>query len=118
MAEISIDGGRLIVEIEGLSRVWALKKRLSIPLTHVRGATADPGIVREPKGFRAPGTHFPGLIVAGTFHIGGERVFWDVRDASKAVVVELTDERYARLIVQVSDPRAAVALIERAKLPS
>ncbi|MEV0535554.1 hypothetical protein [Kitasatospora sp. NPDC050463] len=114
MANVSIDGDNLIVEIEGLDKLWALKSRLVIPLANVRGATADPGISREAKGLRAPGTHFPGVITAGTFHIDGERVFWDVHDATKAVVIELADERYARLVVEVSDPRATVALIERA----
>ena len=69
---------------------------------------------REHKGLRAPGTYLPGVITAGTFHIHGERVFWDVHDANKAVVIELADEQYARLIIQVDDPRATVALIESA----
>lgn len=114
MAQVDIDGDLLVVEIEGLDRLWALKSRLEIPLVNVRGATADPGVIKEPKGIRAPGAHVPGVITAGTFHIDGERVFWDVRDAARAVVIELRDERYARLIVQVADPRATVALIERA----
>ncbi|MET8573101.1 hypothetical protein [Streptomyces sp. NPDC004783] len=114
MAHISIDDGNLIVEIEGLDKLWALKSRLTIPLAHVRGATADPGVVKEPKGLRSPGTHLPGVVTAGTFHIDGERVFWDVHDPAKAVVIQLADERYARLVIQVADPRATVALIEDA----
>ncbi|MGW0996398.1 hypothetical protein [Streptomyces sp. NPDC002520] len=114
MAHISIDDGNLIVEIEGLDKLWALKSRLTIPLAHVRGATADPGIVKEPKGLRSPGTHVPGVVTAGTFHVDGERVFWDLRDPAKAVVIQLADERYARLVIQVSDPRATVALVEDA----
>ena len=114
MARVTIDGPTLVVEIEGLDKLWALKSRLEIPLAHVRGATADPGVVHEHKGLRAPGTYLPGVITAGTFHVRGERVFWDVHDANKAVVIELADERYARLIVEVDDPRATVALIEAA----
>ncbi|SCF18610.1 hypothetical protein GA0074695_4128 [Micromonospora viridifaciens] len=113
MAHVRIDEDTLIVEIEGLDKLWALKSRLEIPLLNVRGATADPGVIKEPKGIRAPGAHLPGVITAGTFHIDGERIFWDVRDPAKAVVIELRDERYARLIVQVTDPRATVALVER-----
>ncbi|MER5766292.1 hypothetical protein [Streptomyces sp. NPDC001985] len=117
MAQVRIDSGRLIVEMEGLGRLWALRSRLAIPLDHVRGATVDPGMAREPKGIRAPGTQFPRFITAGTFYSKGERVFWDVRDASRVVVVELTDERYARLVLQVRDPRATVASIEHALQP-
>ncbi|MFE7811784.1 hypothetical protein ACFU5P_07355 [Streptomyces sp. NPDC057433] len=114
MALVRIDGDNLVVVIEGLGKLWALKGSLAIPLANVRGATADPGIATEPKGIRAPGSHLPGVITAGTFHQDGEKVFWDVRDPSKAVVVELADERYARLVLQVDDPRATVALIENA----
>ncbi|MEV7555759.1 hypothetical protein AB0N89_39590 [Amycolatopsis sp. NPDC089917] len=114
MALVTIDGGDLVVTIEGLDKLWALKSSLTIPLANVRGATADPGITAGPKGIRAPGTHLPGVITAGTFHLDGEKVFWDVKDASKAVVLELADERYTRLVLQVDDPRATVALVEDA----
>ncbi|MGK5685148.1 hypothetical protein [Actinoplanes sp. URMC 104] len=113
MADVRIDGDTLVVEISGLDRLWALKSSLSIPLSNVRGATVDPGIVNERKGLRAPGTHVPGVITAGTFHLDGERVFWDVKDPARAVVIELRDERYARLVVQVDDPRATVELVEK-----
>lgn len=114
MAQVSIDGDNLVVEIEGMDKLWALKSRLVVPLGNVRGATADPGAVKEPKGLRAPGTHVPGVVVAGTFYEDGERVFWDVHDPADAVVIELADQRYARLIIGVADPRATVALIESA----
>ncbi|MFG2955049.1 hypothetical protein ACGF5O_15120 [Streptomyces sp. NPDC048291] len=114
MALIRIDADDLVVVIEGLDKLWSFKGSLTIPLANVRGATADPGIAADPKGIRAPGSHVPGVITAGTFHQDGEKVFWDVRDPSKAVVVELADETYARLVLQVDDPRATVALVENA----
>jgi hypothetical protein len=114
MARVSIAGEDLIVDVEGLDKLWALKSRLTVPLANVRGATADPGIVHDPKGIRAPGTHVPGVIVAGSFYTEGERVFWDVRDSDKAVVIELGDEKYARLVVQVDDPKGTVDMIEKA----
>ncbi|MFF3666284.1 hypothetical protein [Microtetraspora malaysiensis] len=114
MARVQVDGDALVVVIEGLDKLWALKSRLTIPLPNVRGVTHDPGMIREAKGIRSPGTHLPGVITAGSFHLDDEWVFWDVQNPAKAVVIELTDERYARLVVQVDDPRATVALIEGA----
>ena len=73
MANVHIDGDNLIVEIEWSDKLWALKSRLIIPLANVVGATADPGVITEPKGIRAPGAPLPGVITAGTFHIHGER---------------------------------------------
>ncbi|MFI8090310.1 hypothetical protein ACIF9R_18630 [Streptomyces sp. NPDC086080] len=115
MALISVDRerGLLTVEFQGLDKLWTLKSRLEIPLAHVRGATHDPGMARGPKGFRVAGTQFPGLITAGRFRRHGERLFWDVKNPDKAVVVELADgETYDRLVIEVDDPRATVALIE------
>jgi hypothetical protein len=114
MAHVSIDGDDLIVDVEGLDKLWALKSRLTVPLANVRGATADPGIVREPKGIRSPGTHVPGVIVAGSFYTEGERVFWDVRNRDQAIVIELGDETYARLVIEVDDPQRTVDMIEKA----
>jgi hypothetical protein len=56
----------------------------------------------------------PGVIVAGTFHSQGDRVFWDVHDPAKAVVIHLADERYARLVIGLEDPAATVTAIRRA----
>lgn len=114
MAKISIDGSDLTIAVEGLDRLWTFKSRLTIPMAHVRGATADPTIAGDPKGWRGPGTHLPGVVVAGTFHQDGQRVFWDIHDKGKAVVIELADDTYQRLVIQVEDPRATVELIELA----
>ncbi|WP_102144781.1 hypothetical protein [Mycobacterium hubeiense] len=115
MAEVTVDGDRLVVRIQGLNKLWALKSRMRIPLSHVRGATADPGIAKERKGIRAPGIHLPRVITAGSYYRDGERVFWDVRDPAKVVVIELVDEPYARLVLQVDDAEKVATQIERAK---
>jgi hypothetical protein len=114
VARVSIAGDDLIVDVEGLDKLWALRSRLTVPLVHVRGATVDPGIVREPKGIRSPGTHVPGVIVAGSFYTEGERVFWEVRNGDKAIVIELGDQEYARLVIEVDDPQGTVNMIEKA----
>ncbi|MFI1733534.1 hypothetical protein ACH40E_30825 [Streptomyces acidicola] len=116
MAVITVDRERalLTAEFQGLDKLWTLKSRLEIPLAHVRGATHDPGIAREPRGIRVAGTHMPGVITAGRFRRGGERLFWDVKNPAKAVVIELAGAAtYDRLVIEVDDPRATVALIEQ-----
>jgi len=61
-----------------------------------------------------PGTNLPGVITAGTFYQDGRRVFWDVHDPEKTVAIDLHDERYSQLIVEVADPDAAIKLIQSA----
>ena len=111
---ISVDGGVLRVEVRGLDKLWSFASQLDIPLEHVRGAAIDPAIARGPKGWRGPGSHLPGIITAGTFHQDGGRIFWDVHDPDKAVVIALEHDSFERLVVEVDDPLATVALIQRA----
>ena len=115
MAEVELTESALIVHVQGMDRIWALKSRLEITLAHVVGAEIDPEVAQGwRKGLRAPGTHVPGVITAGTFYQEGERVFWDVHHPEKTVVIHLKDERYARLVIEVNDPPATAAVIQRA----
>lgn len=114
MTRIDITEHQLVVTMHGMDRFWSLRRRIAVPLAHVRGATADPGIVREGAGLRAPGTYVPRFITAGTFHKDGERAFWNVRGSQEPVVVELSDESFARLVLGVDDARAVAERIERA----
>lgn len=111
MVKITLAGNTVVFEVEGLHKLWALRSRLEIPRQHILGARRDPSVFEEPKGWRAPGTNIPGLLVAGTFHLHGERIFWDVRHPDNAVVVELEDEAYKELVVEVEHPDAAVAML-------
>ena len=115
MVELSIDRGHLLVHVRGWSRLWALKTELRIPLSHVRSVRRDPSVMKGWwKGWRVPGTHIPGVIIAGTFYRDGARDFWDTRDGSKAVTIELAGDRYRRLIVDVADPQGAMRMIDAA----
>jgi hypothetical protein len=115
LTEVELTRDTLIVHVRGMDRLWSLRSRLEIPLSHVLNAEADSQVAREgQKGLRAPGTHVPGVITAGTFFQDGDRVFWDVRDPEKTIVIRLEDERYARLVIEVEDPPSTVAAIEGA----
>jgi roadblock/LC7 domain-containing protein len=61
-----------------------------------------------------PGTNIPGVLTAGTFYQDGKRVFWDGHNPENTVVIELRDERYNELIVEVADPQAAAELVKAA----
>jgi hypothetical protein len=92
------------LEIQGLDKLWSLKSRLEISLQHVLGARVDPGIAPEHHGRRGPGAYVLGVLSAGTFHQNGERIFWDVHDPAKVIVIELADEHFKRLVIEVDDP--------------
>ena len=110
---VTITPTELIVEPTGLDKLWSFTRKLEIPLAHVRGATFDPGANQEPKGLRAPGLAIPGKW-SGTFNRDGDKSFWNVSRPAQTVVVELSDERYDRLVLTVDEPRAIVDAINGA----
>lgn len=111
MARITVEGQDLVVGIEGTDKLWTFRSHLTVPLAHVARIRHDPDEVRatEWTGVKAGGARIPGHLAAGTFHQAGEWVFWDVHDPDSTVIVELHDERYGRLVVEVDDPGAVVA---------
>jgi hypothetical protein len=115
MVELSISGGNLGLHVLGADKLWALKSSLEIPLKHIAEIRADASIARGWwHGIRMPGTNIPGVLTAGTFYQDGKRVFWDVHNPENTVVIDLKDERYNELIVEVADPKAAVELVKAA----
>ncbi len=115
MVDLTVKGDRLRLRVKGLDRLWAMRSRLDIPLASVRAARVDPTVARGLwKGVSAPGTHIPGLIIAGTFYQDDKRIFWDVHDPHKTVVIDLVGQRFDQLIVDVRDPESVVKMIESA----
>ena len=115
MTRVSFTEGKLVVNILGWDKLWSLKSRVEAPLGHVREVCAAPG--ERARGIRMPGTYIPGLITAGTYQLGGQREFWAVRNPQDAVAIELQDEFFSRLVVQVPDPAATVMAAREALAP-
>lgn len=104
MARIVIEDGQLTVRVEGVDRVLALKSTIRVPLTHVRGVTPYPEVNMgiNWRLWRLPGTEIPGVVRAGSFyHAGKGWYFFDVHDPQKSIAIDLIDERYQRIVVQV-----------------
>jgi hypothetical protein len=115
MVELSVTEGKLTVHVRGADKLWAFKSTLEIPLAHIAGVRADPEVARSWwHGIRLPGTNLPGVITAGTFYQDGKRVFWDVHHPERTIVIDLHDERFNQLVIEVADPQAAIDLIQSA----
>jgi hypothetical protein len=115
MVDITVQGDRVIFEVEGLDRLWALRSRLEIPLAHVIDVETNAEQVgRWWHGLKLWGTDVPGLFAAGTFYYHGELVFWDVRDPANTIIVTLDHERYKKLMVEVVDPAGTASRLRGA----
>jgi len=114
MATIEIEENSLHVHVRGLDKVLALKSAITVPLQHVAAVgqnLAEASAIWH--GFKI-GASIPGVLTTGSFWSKGEWTFWDVHDPAKAVIIRLTHEHYARLVVGVDEPEAVAETIRRA----
>ncbi len=114
MVITTVNSDTLTLEVQGLDKLWALKTRIEIPLGHIRGVEVDSKAASHPQGWRELGTHIPGVLTAGTVRHDGRRIFWDVHNPANAVVINLHDDRYDQLIVEVLNPAATTKQITEA----
>ena len=54
------------------------------------------------------------MITAGTFYDKDGCVYWDVHNPANAIAISLHDERYSKIVIEVSDPAAAIEQIKLA----
>ena len=113
MVTINILGDTLMLEVQEWHKLLAFKSRLEVPIANINAVYADPSTkLGWWKGFRLPGTHIPGFIGAGTFYHNGKRIFWDVSNPRNTIVIDLKDEQYSQLIVEVQNPAETVEEIQ------
>jgi hypothetical protein len=119
MVDVRIEADRAVFQVEGSDKLWALRSQLEIPLAHISGVDIDHVQARGWwHGLRVMGTNLPGVLAAGTFLSHDGLVFWDVHDPDKTIIVSLMHEHYKKLIIEVHDPAATVALFRSASLRS
>jgi hypothetical protein len=115
MVEMHVEGDQLVCEIEGMHKFWACKSLLKIPPEHIESVQARPEDAQNWwHGWKMIGTDVPGVFAAGLFRVGGKWVFWDVRRPEHSVQINLRDETYSELLLEVENPDDAVSMIQSA----
>ena len=120
MTRLEVVDGVLKIEVLGWDKLWSFKSQLEFPLAHIVSVRRwEPEMRERFHGLRAPGTSLPGVITAGTFH---QRVdgtwrhnFFDVHNFEHAIVIELQDEWYHHVVVEVEDLEAVQRVIADAQ---
>lgn len=113
MVAIEKNNGNFIFEIKGLHKLWAFKSQLIIPAEHIINAVPYNKEQHSFFGLRMPGTNLPGIITAGSYMVDDGTIFCDIVHHSKTIVVDLKDEYYKRLVIEVDDPMAAIDLLQQ-----
>jgi hypothetical protein len=113
MVTIEVKGEVVEVEVLGIHKLWALKSRLRFKKSNITKVGMAEKSLRPPL-IKIPGTYLPGIIAAGTFRGRSRNEFWDVVFKNDAVEIELTNEKYTRVVVNVRDPMSVMKLLRAA----
>ncbi len=113
MVSISIINSSIEINVIGFHKILAFKSKFQIKKQNIRNVRfAEPAL--RPPLFRMPGTHIPGLIIAGTFFGNGKREFWDRTNKNESIEIELKNEKYTRIVVDVSNPEEMIRKLRNA----
>jgi hypothetical protein len=115
MAELNIDGDQLVFHMSGLEKAEGFHSDIRVPLASVSDVReVDTAWPDELRGIRAPGTGVPNVIAVGTRRGSFGKDFAAVHGKGPAVVVELEDQEYGRLVLTSDDAAGVVAMVKQA----
>lgn len=110
MVKVTKSSNEYTFEVNGWHKLWAFKSSIVIPAEHIVRAYKDENYSMSFWNLRVPGTYLPGVITAGTY-IGKEGIiFCDYTNKKNLLTVELKDEHYSKLVVEVENIEATLRL--------
>lgn len=104
---------RLELRLTAAERLFAFHRSdVVVDRSSIRSATVteDPWI--WVRGIRAPGTAVPLTLAAGTWKFHGGKDFLLIKRTASAVVIDLVDEDYSRLIVSTKHAPELIAALQ------
>ena len=114
MPRIRLTDSELCIHLHWWEKLSAMSGDVRFPLDQVRGATEDDGFDWRARGLRLPGIHIPYVLTAGTFVKQGDRQLVLTRRTLRTIVIELMNEKWARLVIGVGDAHDSAARINAA----
>ena len=110
MVTVTVEGLEVRIDLIGAHQWWALKKTVRFERARVLGVRRADKRLR-PAPIKCPGTYLPGIFAAGSFYWKNRKEFWDTRFKGKAIEIDLSDEKYSKIVVDVRDPDSTIALL-------
>lgn len=111
MAELRTEGDQLVLHMHALEKAEGFHGDIRVPLSSVTAVRVVEDAWPELRGIRAPGTGVPAVVAVGTRRGGFGKDFATVHGKGPAVVVELADTEFGRLIVTCDDAQAVASAI-------
>lgn len=113
MVKIGRTNTDFIFEVVGWHKFWTFTNEIVVPVHHILAAYPNEQRLDAISGLRLFGTGLPGVISAGTYWVQDNVIFCDVVNYENSIAVELRDEYYKMLIIEVEDPIAAIKFLMR-----
>jgi hypothetical protein len=104
MVTVTSNENEFIFDIKGSHKFWAFENKIIVPKEKIIKVYQSNDEFTFWIGWKMPGTQLPWVITAGTYIKKGKRNFWDVCNKKKAIIVELKDSYYNKLIIEVENP--------------
>lgn len=113
MAKVTINPANLRVTLTRAEAFWGLHRSLTVPGKQVVGAQALGKGWWKTLGLRI-GAGIPGLLIAGTFVRKGDRAFVSWKRGEQVLQINLSGNKYTRIVVGVEDAEALAEEINTA----
>ncbi|MGO8961907.1 MAG: hypothetical protein ACLQFR_31730 [Streptosporangiaceae bacterium] len=111
MANLEITDDTVTVVLSAAEKLEAIHGDVTVPRSAVTSVRAVPDGLAEVHGLRMPGTGFPGVIMVGTWRSHDGTTFAVCHGHKPAVVIDLTGQRYDRIVATVDKPEEAVTAL-------
>ena len=115
MVKVTAENDHFVFHVQGLHKLWSFKNTIKIPKDHIVKVHNNKAAIPLFKGWRLPGTFVPFVITAGTYYKRGTKNFWDIMKERNAIVVELKDEQYKNMYIEVENPEETLMLLNNGK---
>ena len=111
MVSVISNENEFIFDILRSHKFWAFENKIKVPKDKIVRAYQSNDEFTFSIGWKIPGTQLPWVITAGTYIKKGKRNFWDVCNKKNAIIVELKDSYYNKLIIEVENPEETMSLL-------
>ena len=113
MPVVTVLPDRLELRLTRAERVLALHRGdVVVERSSIRSATVTEAPWSWVRGILAPGTAVPLTLAAGTWKFHGGKDFLLIKRTAAAVVIDLVDEEYSRLIVSTKHAPELIAALQ------
>ena len=114
MVSVEVKDDTVIFEVQGWDKLWAFKSQLTIPTSNIKNVYPDSDCAMGwLDGIKLLGTALPNIFKAGSFYQEGKFVFWDVRHPQNAIGIELENEHFSKLVIEVEAPNLVIDLLKQ-----